>query len=653
MHYKTDFFFDFETRSRADLKLVGSAVYSTHPSTEATLLTWCFGRTGVVNEWRKGQSIPYEVLDVAYNPHKYRMIAHNIGFDYMIWINVFSKLIKGMVRPSIDDLEDNAAITAHFRVGGALDTAAKVLRLPYGKDPEGRRIMLKQCKPNSKGVFPELTEEEWKRFSFYGKTDTRLLRDVYYSCPRLSSTERWAWEWTFKRNMRGLRLDEDLLNELSSIVSENLPKLIAEFDQCVSFQVKMNSPKLKDWLKEWYPWLENMQSDTVDKLLEDTTPVPAHVKRAIEIKSLAGSTSIVKLSTALSQKLNGRIYNILSYHYAQTKRWAGRGIQVHNFPRVDDTKEDKLDFNLNVTNLADFVRIKRPHLKDPIGFVRNLLRRIWIPDEGLEFLCGDFSKVEPSTLFWLLDLGPIPKTWYEETAAAIYSMSPDQIGKDSVERQVGKTAALSCGYGCGPDKFKLQIEKQSGVKLPLEEAKKAVYGYRMANPKIVNLWSTLENAFRSAIQGQTVAVCNNRIIVGPMMAPHKGVMIRLPSGSYLYYHHAHMRKEQFQDPNTGAWKDRFVLAYEGDDKGVYGIKTVYGGLLTEHIVSATSRDILLPAMWRLENAGFDVLNTVHDEIWAQAEPNRGEEFNKLMTVNPSWCDMKIGADFKNGVRYLK
>jgi hypothetical protein len=58
-------------------------------------------------------------------------------------------------------------------------------------------------------------------------------------------------------------------------------------------------------------------------------------------------------------------------------------------------------------------------------------------------------------------------------------------------------------------------------------------------------------------------------------------------------------------------------------------------------------------MWRLENAGFDVLNVVHDEIWAQAGEGREAEFKSLMCVNPSWCNMKIDADLKCGVRYLK
>ena len=651
--HKIDFFHDFETRSHLDLSEVGALIYALHPTTEATLLTWCFGRTGQVKSWRRGQPIPAEILDVAFNPHKYRLIAHNLPFDYLIWTLVFSKLIPGMVRPAIADLEDNMAITTHFRVGAKLETAAKVTRLPFNKDPEGRRIMLKQCKPGRDGKFPELTVEEWASFEHYGLLDTRIMREVYYQCPQLPHGERWAWEWTFRRNMHGIRLDVELLKELVSIVEENVPRLVKEFGECVSHQVPIGSPKCKEYFKQWWPWIENMQADTVDKMLLERDGKPAHIYRAVEIKALASSASIAKLKAATVQKHGDRIYQVLAYSYTQTKRWAGRGIQVQNFPRPDDSAPDKLDFDLNQESVLAAVRAKRPHLKDPIGFVKNLLRRIFIPDQGKEFLCGDFSKVEPSVLFWLLDMGEIPSKWYEETASQIYSMPVSAISKDSVERQIGKAAALGCGYGLGADNFKVQVEKQAGFVVDIETAKKAVYGYRRANPKIVQFWSDLETAFSRAIDGGVTKLCNGRVYVMPMQAPHKGVQIRLPSGGYLYYHHAHKRMGAYQDKNSGAWKERMELCYEGDDKGVYGIKKVYGGLLTEHVVSATARDVMVPAMWRLEQAGFDVLNTVHDEVWAQAEPGRGEEFNQIMTVNPSWCDMKIGADFKNGVRYLK
>jgi DNA polymerase len=642
-----DFHFDFETRSRVNLKVAGSVRYATDPSTEATLLTWCFGRTGSIKYWSLGNPVPQELLDVAHNPEKYRFNAFNIAFDYLIWTQVFSKVVPGLVRPPIKNLEDTMALSCHYRTGGSLDATARMMGLPYSKDKEGRRIMLKQCKPNAKEEFPELNEDELSKFINYGIIDTRILRDIYYMLPLLPSPERWAWEWTMRRNLRGIKVDTDLISEMASIIEDALPKLVYEFDLLVGGKVKINSPKCKDFFKDYYPWIENMQADTVRDMLASDIQVHPSVRRALEIKDLAGSTSLAKVKCAVEQQYAGRIFGILSYHYAHTKRWAGRGIQIQNFPRVDDKKSDSIDFDLNVVDLASTVKAKRLGLKDPLGFVKNLLRRIWIPDEGQMFYCGDFSRVEPSVLYWLLDLGDIPSKWYEEMAAEIYNVSVSEIAKDSEERTVGKSANLGCGYGMGPDKFKADTAKKTGIILSDDMARQVVYTYRRKNSAIVKFWKDIEWSFRRAVLKESTILCNGRIHVMPMQAPHRGVQIRLPSGSYLYYHNAQI---DYENTDKGT---REILTYATDEGGILGRSKLYGGLLTEHVVSATARDILVPAMWRLENAGFDVLNVVHDEIWAQAEDGRDQEFKKLMCINPSWCSMKIDADLKCGVRYLK
>lgn len=642
-----DFHFDFETRSRIDLKVSGAVRYATDSSTEATLLTWCFGRSGSIKVWRYGQDIPADLMDVVLNPDKYRFNAFNIAFDYLIWAMVFSKVAKGLVRPKISNLEDTMALTCHFRKGASLDAASRMMGLPYSKDKEGRRIMLKQCKPNATGEFVALTAEEWDKFAHYGMLDTKILRDIYYRVPPLPAPERWAWEWTLRRNLRGIRVDEVLVEEMDSIIQETMPKLIREFEILVGGKVKINSPKCKEYFKQYYPWIENMQADTVRDMLASDLQVHPVVRRAVEIKELAGSTSLAKVKCAIEQKHAGRIYGILSYHYAHTKRWAGRGIQIQNFPRVDDKKLDTIDFELNTHDLVLAVRQKRPDLKDPLGFVKNLLRRIWIPDEGQTFYCGDFARVEPSVLYWLLGMGDIPSKWYEEMAAEIYNVSVSEIAKDSEERTVGKSANLGCGYGMGPDKFKSDTLKKTGITLSEEMARQVVYTYRRKNKPIVDFWKETEWAFRRAILKESSILCNGKVHVMPMQSPHRGVQIRLPSGSYLYYHSAQIEVESSERG------PREILTYATDENGILGRSKLYGGLLTEHIVSSSARDILVPAMWRLENAGFDVLNVVHDEIWAQAQNGRDQEFKKLMCINPSWCDMKIDADLKCGVRYLK
>lgn len=646
MTYRQDFFFDFETRSRSDLKKVGAVRYAVDSSTEATLLTWCLGRTGKVKAWRIGQPIPGELYEVATNPWKYNFIAFNVAFDFLIWSQVFKRqCISALIPPEIEHIEDCMALTNHFRVGASLDKAAKTLGLPASKDKIGRRIMLKQCKPDRTGNFPELNDDEWMHFERYGIIDTELLREIYYMCPRLSEAERFTWEWTFKRNLRGIRLDMPLLRELNAILQTEKPKLVNEFNLLVGGKVKINSPKAKDWFKEYYPWIENMQADTVREMLADNSPtIPRFARRALECKDMAGSTSLAKIEKAISTEYMGRIYGVLAYSHAHTKRWAGRGIQVQNFPRPEDEPVDALIENENVDDLVSVVRTRRTQgLSDPLGFTKNLLRRIFIPDRGMEFYCGDWSKIEPTVLFWLTGLGAIPWNWYEDMAATIFSKDISEIENPSFERHIGKAAALGCSYGLGPDGFGKNVFKNTGMKLEPSLCQASVFAYRNKYKPIVQLWKQLEIGMKRAMMGETMALCSGKIHIMPMTHKFRGkpgvknLQIRLPSGGLLFYHDVRVEHGRISfDSSQGFRKD------------------VYGGLLTEHITSATAREILVPAIWRLEKAGFDVLNVVHDEMWAQAEAGRYEEFERLMCINPSWCrDMKITASGGSGRRYLK
>lgn len=661
---KIELFCDFETRSRADLSDVGAVNYSTHPSTEATLFTWTFGRNGHIKAWRKGEPIPAELIHVAENPHLYKFIAWNVLFDLLIWINVFKKLVPTMVNPKVEDLEDAMALSCRFRTGASLASCATMLNLPINKDPIGRQLMLKSCKPNHKGDFYELNEEEFLKFQHYGILDTRILRDAYYKLPALSASERWTWEWTFKRNLRGIRIDMALVYEMDSIVKEHLPGLVQEFFH-ITGTTMGSHVRVKEFFKPYYPMINDMRKDTVRDMQMMTHYVPPQVKRALEIKALAGSTSITKITTAIAQQYNGRIYETLAYSYAQTLRWAGRGIQIQNFARVDDKKADSIKFDMNVDDLASVIRnLRAGGLKDPIGFVKNLLRRVWIPSKGNTFYSGDFSKVEPCTLFWLLDMGPIPGKWYEEMAAEIYNLKVSEISKDSDERQIGKTAQLSCGYGAGWESFKKKTYQDTGIILTDDMAKTVVNTYRRKYPEVPKLWRDLQTAFRKAIMGEGTVLCAGKVHVMPMLSPWKGVQIRLPSGGYLYYHDAQVKMELVDEKTyemvnglavlTTRKVNKEVMTYLSDQGGGRVARDyIYGGLLCENLVSSCAREVMVPAMWRLENAGFDVLGSIHDELWGESHAGREQEFEALMCMNPSWCDMEIKAEVKSGVRYLK
>lgn len=665
---KIDFHFDFETRSRLDLRKVGAVRYANDPSTSATLLTWGFGRSGSIKAWRIGQNIPSELEDVLLNPSAYNFNAFNAAFDFLIWSIPFTRQasVQGIFarRPAMADISDTMAHTQQFRVGGSLESAARLLDIPLSKDKEGRRMMLKQCKPNSRtGDFVNLTEDEWNKFERYGILDTVILREIYYKVPGLSAAERWIFEWTFKRNMQGIKVDVPLITAMDNVIKTTMPKLEQEFMSITGLKVK--SPKCLGYFQPHFPWIKNMQADTVRDMQLRTEGVDPTVLRALEIKSLAGSTSISKVACAMRMELNGRIYDLLSYHMAQTKRFAGRGIQIHNFPRPSHSAKDALPEDLNILDLASEVVNRFPTLLDPVDFVKNLLRRMWIAEEGEVIYCGDFSKVEPTVMRWLLGMGPISKTAYEEMAVDIYDKPLREIGPDSEERTVGKSAVLGGGYGMGHVKFKDDTAKKTGIVLSIKFSKHVIDTYRKVNRPIVNFWRDLQTAFKKAVNGEGSALCDRRVFVMPMQSPWRGVQIRLPSGSMLYYHKASIEVEmedtEIVEVINGVPTVRKIsravenLYYVAE--GVNGMPTkskIYGGLLTEHVTSATARDLLTFSMYNLEQAGFDMLTTIHDEAWGSAAPGKEELFQSTMCTLPYWCeDLEITADLKCGVRYLK
>jgi hypothetical protein len=100
----------------------------------------------------------------------------------------------------------------------------------------------------------------------------------------------------------------------------------------------------------------------------------------------------------------------------------------------------------------------------------------------------------------------------------------------------------------------------------------------------------------------------------------------------------------FKDNAAGKWVDCR-----------YG-QGAYGGLWTENIVQAISRDLLATAMQRLEAAGYHIVLHVHDEIVAEAPIEFGsiEEFQRLITTLPDWAaGLPIAAKVRNGERFSK
>jgi DNA polymerase len=73
-----------------------------------------------------------------------------------------------------------------------------------------------------------------------------------------------------------------------------------------------------------------------------------------------------------------------------------------------------------------------------------------------------------------------------------------------------------------------------------------------------------------------------------------------------------------------------------------------------HVVSGTARDILVEAMFRLEEAHYPIVLTVHDETLSEVDSHFGspEEYQRLMEIREPWFfDVPITAKTWEGYRY--
>ncbi len=82
----------------------------------------------------------------------------------------------------------------------------------------------------------------------------------------------------------------------------------------------------------------------------------------------------------------------------------------------------------------------------------------------------------------------------------------------------------------------------------------------------------------------------------------------------------------------------------------------YGGQLTENVVSALARELLVDRMFALEAAGYPIVFTVHDEIVVEHPDIARETMERIMSERPPWAE-KLGIPVKAkawvGKRYAK
>jgi DNA polymerase len=649
---------DFETRSKVDVRKVGAAAYSEHPSTEILRLT--FHRVGhkAVYLWRKGDPYPTTIFDLLAEDESEPVGAHNAYFERCIWKNICVARMGWQPIP-LRRWRCTAAKAASHALPRALAEAGKALKLAVVKDEAGKKTMLKMSKPRKA---TKNDQSEWHDSAAdnvildnYNIQDVLAETALDEALPDLRPDEQELWFLDQEINDTGITVDIEAVRGAIKVLKEHSDNLIEElvFLTDGEIQTPKQTAKLKDWLNTNF----DLGLGSVDKAAIETALDMPHLdpdaRRVLEIRQSLARASTAKYEAMLrSVCRDGRLKDLLMFHGAATGRWSGKGVQLHNLPKgyFKDMSECAIDFRSG--NLA---YIKAMY-GDPFTAASTALRSMLVAAKGHDLVVADYASIEARIVLWYageteaLDLFRTGADIYLEMASAIYKY-PCNKKEHPHERALGKFAILGCGFGMGWPKFQDTCEK-FGMPIKEELAKLAVNTYRTEYAGVPKLWYAQEDAAVKAIQSGKIIECG-RVKWG---MNGQFLYCKLPSGRCLAY------CRPWLTPVMTPWgQEKLQINFWGEKVGKSGGKkwapqTTYGGKLVENIVQATARDIMANGMMKAHKAGYKVLLTVHDELVTEVPKGFGsvEEMEKLICDIPAWADgCPIAAEGWQGERYKK
>lgn len=666
---------DFETRSVADVKVVGPYRYATDPST--TVLCLCYkyekdgqkiSRTIKKDDFNKrfdnvvmnGEPETCEAIKelIKYAQDKeVRFFAHNSMFEYCMWNFVLTSLDFPEMK-DIDRWECTASKAAVHALPRSLGKCAQALHLSEDKDETGKRVMLSLSKPKKPSKKdPTLWNNDPDKFNTlyaYCEQDVIVESAIDDALPPLRAEEREIWKLDQIINLRGIRIDTDALDIAIHFTNRFKDELNAELMDLTSGKVTKATEvkKLTEYLRDFVDKAElpNLNAANLKEYLKNCAD--PKIKRILEIRQQAGKSSTTKLKK-MKQCLckDGRVHDILVYHGTSTGRWAGAGIQVQNFPRGSEEYDvDNVIEALKLNNFNAFTLIY-PNVVDAISAA---LRGFLIADEGEELVAADFSAIEARVLFWISQCKKGLQAYlnnediYCLMASEIYKR--EIVKKDKTERQVGKHCVLGCGYQMGAKRFKEHVKTLAGMEIPETMAKLAVDSYRTTFPEVVAFWYAQERAAIKAVREAGRLIQEGRVAWG---VHGQFLYCRLPSGRCIAY------ADPIIKPIETSWgeiKEQLTFMAVNPLNKKWERQHTYGGSLTENIVQGTARDLMAYSMKNLEKAGYKTRMTVHDEIVSSIKKGQGnvEEYEKIMAQTPPWAtNCPVKAEGWSGIRYRK
>lgn len=645
---------DLETYSSVDLFKAGVYKYVESVDFEILLFAYAFDNEPVIClDLANGDTIPKEVLK-AIDSASVLKTAWNALFEIVC--------LESYLTKTLDVTQWQCTQIGATMVGlpASLEQAGLALQLDTMKDANGKSLVKLFCKPtqpkkkqltlfatkNGKASHPD----KWKEFIHYCKIDVQQERKIRneidpFVKKAFTDEEKFIWWVDHKINKRGIMVDQAFAKKCILLSEEQKQRCMKEAIKLTKLKNPNSTPQIKGWLEAAIgESIASLQGKFIPGIKEKAPD--KLTRRVIELRQELSKSSVSKFKSILvSVSEDGRIRGLHRYFgAAKTGRWASSMVQIHNLKRNDiedigRAREIALGYGLEELEMF--------WTEKPQELISQLIRPAFISKPGHSLAMSDFSSIEARITAWLagekwrMDIFNTHGKIYEASAAKMFKVPIELVTKESIYRAKGKIGELALGFGGGV----AALMRMGGEDMGLieSEMKQIVRAWRKESPKIVEYWAEIEECALEAVRYRKEVKHNFGV---SFKVEHNILWLRLPSGRYIAYREPKIENryvvklDQYKDTLT-------YVGMEQTRKRLTRLST-YGGKLTENIVQGTARDLLAGALVRLNNAKFDVVMHVHDEVVPEIPDNAIAssviKINKIMAERPKWAiGLPLGA----------
>ncbi|MGH8236174.1 MAG: hypothetical protein ACREXP_04025 [Steroidobacteraceae bacterium] len=589
-------------------------------------------------------------------------------------------------------LEDTATV---LRLQNQKDKAgAEVMKkLTKPKDPSKKNPARRWTR--------EAVPLDYEKLEAYNEQDIAAEAEASTRIPDLSPHELDVWRFDFRCNVRGMQIDLKAVEDCIAIIEQAYARYNAELFRLTGVDKASKAAALLRWLATRGCHLIELDEETVADAL--TKQYPADVLRALKIRQILAFGSVRKLYAMRTHSTAaGRLHDQYVYYGAHTGLWNGRAVQPANLYKSERfSHPGQVELALSIVATRSLEAVEAAY-GDALELIADCLRSMIVAKAGHRLISADFTAIQAVVLAalageeWVLEVFRTHGMIYEAMASRLTGTPFDEYvkhrtdsggtllydasggfagvkgGKHHSHRQKwGKLPVLSGGFAAWIGGWK----RFGADKLLGDDAaiKAAILLYRRMNPNTVEFWGGQtrnkfgktpsgawgeEHADLYGLEGAAIkAVREYRFKFGEG-APkgigeafeYRGIAYQViddvlycipPSGGLIRYHAP--RLDRSRRDYASPWE--FELSYEGWNstatKGKEGWQRMklYGGVLTQNVVSHCAREVQALALLRLQGRGYDVVMHTHDENVVEVPFGRGsvDEYIEIVRELPEWA----------------